>query len=44
MNLSNQPQEVYADQINIVREVALKQDPSGLFRTKLLSDIFRLPF
>ena len=35
---------MYADQINIVREVALKQDPTGLFRNRLLSDIFRLPY
>lgn len=36
--------EVYAQQIDIIRPVVLKQDPTGLFRTKLLSDIFRLPF
>jgi hypothetical protein len=37
-------QEVYASQIDIIRPVVLKQDPTGLFRTKLLSDVFRLPF
>jgi len=37
-------QEVYGSQIDIIRPVVLRQDPTGLFRTKLLSDIFRLPF
>lgn len=37
-------QEVYAAQIDIIRPVVLKQDPTGLFRTRLLSDVFRLPY
>lgn len=43
-NQQQTKQEVYASQIDIIRPVVLRQDPNGLFRTKLLSDIFRLPF
>lgn len=36
--------EVYASQIEKVKPVILAQDPSGLFRTKFLSELFELPF
>lgn len=43
-HITGNQQEVYAEQIEIIRPVVLKQDPHGLFRTRLLSDIFRLPY
>ena len=36
--------EVYASQIEIMRPVILKQDPTGLFRTAFLSDVFQVPY
>lgn len=32
------------DQLSRVKEAVLKVDPSGLFRTHYLSEVFDLPF
>jgi hypothetical protein len=35
---------VYGDQIRRMRPLILRQDPTGLFRTRTLSQIFDLPY
>ena len=37
-------QEVYAEQIELIRPVVMRQDPIGLFRNRFLSELFDLPY
>jgi hypothetical protein len=37
-------QEVYAEQIKLIRPVVMRQDPIGLFRNRFLSELFDLPY
>lgn len=37
-------QEVYAEQIKLIRPVVMRLDPIGLFRNKFLSEMFDLPY
>lgn len=38
------PQDVYGQEIAKMRPVILREDPTGLFRTKYLSGLFELPY
>lgn len=37
-------QEVYHEQIEMIRPVVMRIDPMGLFRNKFLSEVFDLPY